>query len=479
LHTDRVISEAQLSKEAIRTVSPTGEIVANLRSTERFTQLRRSTLVFLRWVAAFAQIIALYAVTYLLDTNLPVLEMALIVGVSLIVNIGITFAWPLDRQVTVGEATSQLGFDVLQLSALLYYTGGMSNPFAMLLMAPVVTAAITLSLRTMALLTLMVGISGGLLIFYHMPLPWVRLTGFETPLNYRIGMWVAVMFGSIFTALYSWRSAAESRRMSVALTATERVLAREQRISAIGGLAAAAAHELGTPLATIQVVAKELARGADPETPMGQDAALLLEQSRRCRDILTKLSYRGDAGDMMHNRFTLRELISEVIEPFIGSNKTFVIDVKGPETFEPSNFDPNITIARRAELLYGIRNFVENAVSFAAEEILITTFVTKTDLTIIISDDGPGFDPLIRDRLGEPYVTSRPDRNKKVGYAAGGLGLGLFIAKTLIRRTGGRVRFETAMSGGAEVRMNWPLSALRASPSADDQQLSGQSKGVL
>ena len=433
------------------------EGAVEIDATRRYSRLRRSTLVYLRWMAVVGQGVTLLVVGRFLGYDFPVLPTLLIVAASAAVNVAITLTLPLERRVDDREAALQLGFDVLQLAALLYFTGGTVNPFALLLLAPVVTGATTLNRALLAGLWGLVALCAGLLVHTSHPLPWVAEEAFALPESYRWGIWTALMTGIGFTSLYAWRAASEARRMSMALAATELVLAREQKMAALGGLAAAAAHELGTPLATIQVTAKEMVRETDPETHLGEDAQLILEQARRCRDILGQLSSRGDDGDMVHDRITLGELIEEAIEPYISSNKSFAIHVKGPGQFAVERPDPNISIPRRPELIYGMRNLVENAVSFAQEEVEITATTTLSAVTISVRDDGPGFDPLVRQRLGEPYVSSRPERKSK----AGGLGLGVFIAKTLIERTGGSVRFSNAEGGGALVTLYWPKSVLQ------------------
>ena len=422
-------------------------------------RLRRSTLIYLRWMAILGQSLALILVGMVLDYDFPRIACLAVVAASVGVNIFVTLFLPLDRRVGDGEATLQLGFDIVQLWTLLYFTGGIANPFSLLFLAPVVTGATTLNRLTIAILTGLVGVGSAVLIEFAHPLPWSEAGAFALPLTYRWGIWAALMVGIVFTSLYAWRAASESQRMSAALAATELVLAREQKMAALGGLAAAAAHELGTPLATIQVVAKEMARELDPDTHMGEDARLLVEQSRRCRDILMQLSSRGDEGDMVHDRITLEELIGEAIEPFIDTNKEFVIHVEGAAPFAANRPNPNITIARRPELIYGLRNLVENAADFARHEVRITAKTTFNAVTLTIADDGPGFDPLVRARLGEPYISSR-ERGRSGPTSAGGLGLGVFIAKTLVERTGGKVRFSNRAEGGALVTLYWPRSAL-------------------
>jgi len=288
----------------------------------------------------------------------------------------VTATFELDRRVGDREAGLQLAYDLFQLTALLW------------------------------LGFLATGLSFALL-FKYQPLPWEPVGSFNLPFVFRVGVWMAIMVGSAFTSLYAWRVTRESRRMSDALAATEAVLAHEQKLSALGGMAAAAAHELGTPLATIQVTAKEMTRELDPNTPLGEDAALMLSQAQRCRDILEQLSLRGDEGDEIHDSLSLEDLLEEAAEPYI----TFGKDIS-------------------------------NGIWQAGK------------LVVTIGDDGEGFDPTIKGRLGQPYVSKRQSP-KQVDELAGGLGLGVFIATTLIERTSGKVSFGRSHLGGAQIRIVW------------------------
>ncbi len=410
-------------------------------------QLRRYTLVLLRWGAIGGQILALFIVSQLLQFPYPVLACTFVIGASVLVNLMITILLPLDRRVSDREALFQLGFDILQLAALLWLTGGITNPFAILFLAPVVTSATTLSksvLFTLASLAIILSLG---LVFYSQPLPWDPNNPLELPFIFRLGVWTAIIVGSIFTSLYAWRATKESRKMSAALAATEAMLAHEHKLSALGGLAAAAAHELGTPLATIQVTAKEMLREIPKDTHLAEDAALVLSQAQRCRTILEQLSMRGDEGDMIHDQLSLEDLFEEAAEPFITIEPDISIELHG-ESPEPD-------IRRQPELLYALKNFIENAVDFAKEQVILTAEWDKDMITLYIDDDGPGFDPTITGRLGQPYVTTR-SRQKQKTVLAGGLGLGVFIATTLIERTGGSVTFKRAPLGGARIEAKWP-----------------------
>jgi len=410
-------------------------------------RLRRSTLVLLRWTAIAGQVFALIIVAQVLGFQVPVWPCIFVIGLSALINLGVGAAFPLDRRVGDMEAAAQLGFDSLQLAVLLWLTGGMTNPFALLFLAPVVTGATTLSRPVLGSLGLLAAGLSYILIFQHQPLPWVPEETFAPPFIFTLGAWIALMVGMVFTSLYAWRAATEARRMSEALAATEAVLAHEQKLAALGGLAAAAAHELGTPLATIQVTAKEMARELKADTPLGEDARLLVSQTQRCREILKQLGRRGDEGDVVHDSPTLRALLEEAIAPFDDFGPLIDIETGGE--------GPEPKIRRQSELLYGLKNFIENAADFAESEVTLTGFWSDDILEIIIEDDGPGFDPVIKPRLGEPYVSGRSEKTK-----AGGLGLGFFIAKTLIERTGGRVKFGNATGGGAQVKLIWPRAAI-------------------
>lgn len=409
--------------------------------------LRRQTLVGLRWGAILGQTLSLFIVSQGLGFEFPVLFCSLVIVASVILNCVVTVALPLDRRVSDLEAYLQLGFDLWQLAALLWLTGGITNPFAILFLAPVVTAATTLSRWVVcALGAFAMALSLGL-VFIHLPLPWSPAGSFKLPLVFMLGIWTSITVGTFFTSLYAWRTTKESRKMAFALAKTEAMLAQEQKLSALGGLAAAAAHELGTPLATIQVVAKEMTREVDPGSPLAEDAALLLSQSLRCRDILEQLSQRGDKGDLIHDVLSPEDLLEEAAEPYIGRQKDILV------TCEGDGSDP--ILRRQPELLYALKNFIDNAVGFAESRVELSARWNSNTFTICIDDDGKGFEPGLLGRLGQPYASTRAKSR-----TAGGLGLGVFISNTLIERTGGLVQYSTSPLGGARVEAIWPRDKL-------------------
>jgi two-component system sensor histidine kinase RegB len=295
-----------------------------------------------------------------------------------------------------------------------------------------------------------------LLAIFHMPLPTIDgrpILPDSSPFN----LWFVVsarIVGIILTAAYAWQAASESARMELALNVTETVLAREQRLSALGALAAAAAHELGTPLATISVVSREMARNATSEE-VREDAELLIGQAARCREILQRLTEMPEAQDAVHERMSLVQLVQDVIEPHLVHGIRVEAVVNGPA----GETAPDIW--RRPEIIHAMTSIVENAVDFARSEVIVIARFDPRHIVIEARDDGPGFSPEVLAKLGEPYVTTRPGaEGSRTGHI--GMGLGFFIAKTLLERTGATVDFRNGRRGGAVVSARWPRAALEA-----------------
>jgi len=282
------------------------------------SQLRLSTIVRLRWVGVIGQIVALSIVYYWFGFDLPAGPCLIIIAVSAWVNVFLAIRYPARHRLTVNFATALLAYDILQLASLLYLTGGIDNPFTMLLMAPVTVSAATLPLtRTIGLGILALGCTL-LLVFHAMPLPWYVDPALTLPVLYKLGIFAAVGASMPFLALYVWRLTNEGKQMSAALAATELVLAREQKLHALDGLAAAAAHELGTPLSTITLVTNELDRQFDKNSPFREDILLLRSQAQRCREILQKLTRQPPDEDPLHASLTIKEMLHEAAQPYFG-----------------------------------------------------------------------------------------------------------------------------------------------------------------
>lgn len=417
-------------------------------------RLRMRTLISLRWRGAIGQAVVLL-VTYFRGLHGPFLLCAALVAASAATNLMLVLRDAGHRQASDSETAGVLAFDIIQLSVLLYLTGGVLNPFCILLIAPVTLAAATVrTAYAAALVILAVAIVWLMAIYGAWPLPWLDGHRFAMPGIYRWGIATALICGLAFTASYAWRASVEAARMELALNVTQTVLAREQRLSALGALAAAAAHELGTPLATIQIVAREIARESQ-SGPLHDDALLLVSQTERCREILRRLTDEPETEDEMHSRLSLTQFVNEVIGPHLESGVRVEAVVSGPPG------EPAPEIRRIPEMLHAMTSFVENAVDFAASEVLVRARFDHGSVVIEVRDDGPGFSPDVLLRLGQPYVTSRPGgEGSRTGHI--GMGLGFFIAKTLLERTGAVVVFHNARGGGALVSSRWPRAILEA-----------------
>ena len=421
--------------------------------------LALSTLINVRWLSILVQALATTAGAALAGFGPALMLCALVIGVSAAVNFGLIWAGRRGRMMSNLEATLQLAFDLLEYAALLFLSGGLANPFALMLIAPVALAASSLPGRYAAMLGAQAVAFSLILAFWSLPPVWA--TAVAAPLSMRLASAAAIGLGIAFTAGYACLAARQAQRMELALHVTQSVLSREQRLSALGGLAAAAAHELGTPLATISVVAKELAREGGDVSPeaVREDARLLLSQTERCREILRRLTEAPEADDAVHARMSLQQLLHEVIEPHAEAP----VRVEALVTGAPGAGAPDIR--RMPEVLRAMTSLVDNAVDFAASEVLVTARFDQGSISMEVRDDGPGFSPDVLARLGQPYVTSRtPGAGSRSDHP--GMGLGFFIAKTLIERTGAHLEYGNGKSGGAVVAARWPRDSVEAPPIA-------------
>ncbi|MER8866244.1 ActS/PrrB/RegB family redox-sensitive histidine kinase [Mesorhizobium sp. M0751] len=411
-------------------------------------RLRLNTLIRLRWLAIVGQSLTVLVVAYGLKFPLPVSMCFALIACSAWMNLLLTFRYPAAHRLTPFSAFAILTFDSLQLAGLLYMTGGLTNPFSLLMTVPVVVSATSLPLRLTALLGALVIVAATLLVFYHLPLPWHEGAPLAMPFVYVAGMWMAVFCSIAFTAIYAFRVAEEARLLANALAATELVLQREQHLSALDGLAAAAAHELGTPLATITLVAKEMEKALGEDPKYGEDVKLLRSQSERCREILKRLTSLSSESEVHLSRLPLTSLVEEVTAP----HRDFGISIK----LRPGErIGPEPVGRRNPGVIYGLGNLVENAVDFARKSVTVRWKWNEAAVSFSIIDDGPGFPPEIIDRIGEPYMSTRQGTE-----AGGGLGLGLFIAKTLLERSGATLDFRNSSEPGegAIVQISWPRS---------------------
>jgi len=421
--------------------------------------LRLQTTVRLRWVAVAGQLITVFFVDQVLGFRFPIIACLVVIAVPAILNLFLT-RHPASKRLSEGPAMWLMGFDIFQLGVLLFLTGGLQNPFALLIVVPVAVSASSLPLSKTMLLSGFAILCATVLIWFHFPLPWSGQPAPVLPSVYIFGVWTALTSCIVFSAVYSWRVGQERREMSEALSAAEMVLAREQRLSALDGLAAAAAHELGTPLGTITLVSKELLRSVPEGSPYYDDVALLRSQAERCREILGRLSGRTQEQDEVFERMPIGQMIEEVIEPYRRSGTRIEVNVHRAEgADEKAGGEP--IMRRNPGIIYSLGNLVENAVDFARKKVEITAVWDRRNVYLTIRDDGPGFQHGIISRLGEPYVTTRPQIERRGGVPETGLGLGFFIAKTLLERSGARLALRNARApkSGAVVEITWPREA--------------------
>ncbi len=415
----------------------------------RSRRLRVDTLVRLRWLAVCGQATAVLFVRFALGFPIPLGLCLLFIASSAWLNVLLRIRFGRSDRLEDPPAALMLAYDIVQLSALLYLTGGLENPFSILFLAPIMIAAVSFSGRITLGLTLLGVAAATALTFVHYPLPWAPGAPLNLPFLYIGGIWMAITIGAAFTAIYASRIAEETRKLADAFAATELVMAREQHLSQLDGLAAAAAHELGTPLATITLVVKELQKQLPPDSPFDEDVGLIVQEIGRCRSILAKIASLGDESGNILSEMSVGVLLEEAVAP----HRDFGIQI----TIAKQGQEPEPICRRNPGIIYGLGNLIENAIDFARSEVKIIARWNASFVEVAIEDDGPGFSPDVIGRLGEPYVTTKKDRRAK-SEEDFGLGLGLFIAKTLLERSGAAVipSNVAAPQSGARVTIRWP-----------------------
>lgn len=426
-------------------------------------------MVFLRWVAIVGQLTAILVGQFVYGLQLELGLCYFAVGLSIIGNLVAAFVFPENKRLSERENLSMVMFDLLQLGFLLFLSGGMHNPFALLLLGPVTVSAAVLTTRS----TLLAGGTAiamvTLLSKFHLSLRTDQGFILRVPDVFLFGNWIALVIAIVFIGAYSRRITSEMHSMSDALTATQMALSREQKLTDLGGVIAAAAHELGTPLATIKLASSELMDELEDREDLREDAALIREQADRCRDILRDMGQAGK-DDLHLRQAPLMTVIAEAAEPHSHRGKAMHFShdpLAGVEMSQPA-------ILRKPEIIHGLRNLVQNAVDFASKNVWVEGHWTADTISIRIVDDGTGFPPHLIGRIGDPFVGRRKTPSEgqdRPGYE--GMGLGLFIAKTLLERSGAELSFangsdpymtapDAAKHTGAIVEVKWPRDTIDA-----------------
>lgn len=437
------------------------------RGQQRSSWIRLRTLILLRWVAIIGQFAAITVAQQSYGLQLELGLCYLAIGVSVMGNLTAILLFPQNKRLSEFENFLMVLFDLLQLGILLYLTGGLNNPFALLLVGPVTISASVMSTRSALIVGGVAVALTTLLALFHLPLVTDQGQVLEIPDLLLFGKWAAIIIAIVFIGAYSHRISAEVQSMSEALSATHMALAREQKLTDLGGVVAAAAHELGTPLATIKLASSELIEELDDRAELKEDAALIREQADRCRDILRDMG-RAGKDDLHLRQAPLSTVIHESAEPHINRGKA-VHFAEGPGqnggVQQPS-------ILRKPEIIHGLRNLIQNAVDFARSNVWVEAEWTDTTIAVSIMDDGRGYPSHIIGRIGDPFMRRRrADRSSRPEYE--GMGLGLFIAKTLLERSGAELNFANGSDPyqsltdqsdrrGAIVRVVWPRRVIDA-----------------
>ncbi len=401
----------------------------------------------IRWLAISGQLAALLYTYFGLKFDIPIMPALFVIGLSVGINI-----WQTKMSMLPDERGRQnflaLVFDVLQLSALLFFTGGLLNPFSSLFLAPVVVSAAILRRRETFAVIMLVAANVSFLALYHYPLPWGN-DALIMPDLYLTGLWMALLLSAFFIGGYAWRVASGARKLATALSEAKLILAKEQQAMALGTLATAAAHQLGSPLNTITVVSHELAREISEDDPIYEDVQLLRDQAERCRVILAELdNMKSDPQLDMEDPVPVTSLIQQLLAERVESDQ---LAIKVELVADASVAVP--FAKRRPELVQALDNLLSNASDFAASQIAVSVGGDTSNIHITIADDGPGFSSSILSKAGQPWNSSRTGMK-------GHRGLGIFVARTLIEAIGGSILFRNGDAGGGEIQIRLPRSAV-------------------
>ncbi len=418
--------------------------LSTLFRTKENLSLDKNTLTTLRYLAISGQFLAIGIVYYYLKLPFPIIESYLIISFGLATNLYLQFGVKIS-QLKDFYAAPFLLYDLIQLSALLYLTGGIFNPFSFLLVIPAIVSSTFLSMGTTIILGFITSVLLLIISFNHLPFPGEAMNLLHFPNFYKTGIIISILIGLIFLSYFGIRFAGEKKKTQEAFKKLQEVIYKEYELESLGGQAAAAAHSLGTPLATISVVAKELKKEIGNNSELSKDIDLLISQSKRCSEILKRISKKQIEEDKFFSSTKLEDLLEEILNSFK--------ETSSKEINLISNNDKNkIDIQRSAEMIYGLRNFIGNAIKFSKSKVNIFLTSDNKEIRVTVNDDGPGFPKDIIEKLGEPYIKSRSlELNSNSG-----LGLGTFLGKTLLERQNAKLLFKDDKNlGGASVVISW------------------------
>ena len=418
--------------------------LSTLFRTKENLNLDKNTLTILRYIAIFGQFFAINIVFFHLKLEFPIIESYIVIFFGVLTNLFLQFRVKVN-QLKDTYASFFLLYDLIQLSILLYLTGGIFNPFSLLLIIPAIVSSTFLSMGTTIILSVLTSLMLFVLTHFHLSLPGMNENTFNVPSFYKFGILISILIGLIFLCYFGIRFSGESKKRSEALNKLQEVIAKEYELESLGGQAAAAAHSLGTPLATISIVAKELKKEIGDNKEISKDIDLLISQTKRCSEILKKISKKQIEEDSFLSSIKLEDLLEEIINSFKEtSSKKIELLIENDQN--------KIEIRRSPEIIYGLRNFIGNAVKFSKSKVKIDLKSDEKIIEIKINDDGPGIPEDLINKIGEPYIKSK---SKELSPNSG-LGLGTFLGKTLLERQNAKLLFRRNSDlGGALTIISW------------------------
>ena len=415
--------------------------------------LNKSTYVNLRWIAIIGQLITIFFVQFFLNFKFNYFICIFIISLSVLTNFYLQFRFK-ENQLNNFFSTVYLSFDILLLGILFFLTGGITNPFIFLIIVPAVFSSQYLNIYSSIILVSLIILILTILTFYYIDLPHPSESHFHAPDYYLFAIPISIIIGLLFLVYFGVKFGEENRTRKNAYDKIQELMAKENELISLGAQSAAAAHSLGTPLSTILLTIKELQKESGTNVLIKKDLDLLLSQTRRCREILKKLSMNPKIDDkFLESNLDLYDYLNEIIRSYEEiSDKKFILNIE--------NHKNPLKTSKSSEIIYGLRNFIGNANKFSKTKIEIFLKSNKNDTEILIKDDGPGFpkDLIEKHRLGEPYIRTAAQKN----ISKYGLGLGTFIGKTLLEKNYANIIFKNSeKNGGAEVLIKWKNKYLK------------------
>ena len=413
--------------------------------TSEYNSFKKSTYITLRWIGIAGQLIVVNFVFFFLNFEFNFFVSNLVIFIGILSNLYLILIYE-KTQLSDRSAFIFLFIDIIQLGFLLYMTGGITNPFVIFLLIPSVFSSSNLSFRTNSSLVILTTLLIIFLTFYSMDLPKPINNHFHVSSYYYYSIPIALIIALFFLNYFAMTFGVQSRLRKEALAKMEEVMAKEHELLSLGGQAAAAAHSLGTPLSTIKIITQELIKQFKGQKDIEKDIELLSSQVERCNEILKRLSLNPvEEDNFIDKDLSMRDYLTEIISSFREiSKKKFIFN------FDQDSNSKKIT--KSLEIVYGLRNFIGNANKFSNNIVYISLKSDSEITEVIIEDDGNGYPRDVLSKIGEPYLRSN-NLNVK---SKTGLGLGLFIGKTLLEKNFGSINCRNSKTRkGAEVTVRW------------------------